>query len=359
MATPGSFGVRDDKKAKKGAEGAKPPKVRKKLPGPFHESLKPTEGEGQLDNDVPEFLKKSWAQWETDQKFGQKNALGNPVAGAADSDNEPSDGEAEAEVDPFGFAGPVASTDKVASPAQPRPRALASVSNSSTQKHPVASKPSRKSHTELEGTGLGPSAATLRQYIDSVTPQTPELVAASFVQEWSPTSGSSAATASASWQDTAGIENKTYHEAAEPNTWNQLNTTSSFSLAEPLAPSVWESAEDPASGCIYYFNRSTGERTWECPPEVLALSEALEKVKSAAQAAVGTELAPDAIAAALLAETQPSRLSPVVLPPVAPVAPVILPPAPIPGLPTPKSSPLYPGLGPKIVPPPASMVGTH
>lgn len=43
-------------------------------------------------------------------------------------------------------------------------------------------------------------------------------------------------------------------------------------LLDPSLPDGWGSAKDAASGKLYYFNRSTGERSWEKPQLELSVS---------------------------------------------------------------------------------------
>lgn len=329
MSTPGSFGAVREKK-KKDAEGAKPAKVRKKLPGPFHESLKLAEGEGQqLEGNVPESLEKSWAQWKNIQKLSQSQDTGNSAT--AGSDNEDSEGEGYMESDPFGFENRAASATESASQAQKDPPAPTPKSAPSAQSNGMASEPNS-------------------QALNSPSAQKPGPVADSFARAWPVASGSSAVVAGYPYDASnlhGVVPGSTHHGSPVPNAWNE--SESSFSPADTAAPSIWESAEDPGSGCIYYFNRSTGERTWECPEEVLALTHALEQVQSAAEAEMGTKLGPEAIAAALLAKPRASQPAPVVLPPVSlPVLNV--------DMVKPKSSLPYPQLGPKVVPPPGSVV---
>jgi hypothetical protein len=305
MSTPGSFGAVKEKK--KNVE--KPPKVRKKLPGPFHESLKPAEGEGeQLDGNVPESLEKSWAQWKTVQKIGKAQSASNTVG--TGSDHEDSEAEGYAESDPFGFESTAANSNEVAESSirASRPKAAGASPGGMAVPEPTLQAPPKSASKKRRG-----------------------LSTHSFAQTWSAATGSLASTVSSNSQ---GMDvDSTYHAASATNG----HSHSSFSEAEPAAPSVWESAEDPGSGCIYYFNRSTGERTWECPPELLALSQALEEVQKAAELEIGSKLGPEAIAAALMAEPGTAQPAPVVLPPVQSLS--------------------FPQLGPKVVPPPSGAPG--
>ena len=49
-----------------------------------------------------------------------------------------------------------------------------------------------------------------------------------------------------------------------------------------ILPLGWESAKGSATGKIYYFNRTTGERTWEPPPSVQPVANRVTSTTSAA-----------------------------------------------------------------------------